>query len=689
MKHGIWRVFAAGTFAVACVGGFARAQLASDSNEAAVFIDQRMAAPVRDAAVAALRRKAGARGQVRVIVGLTGALQAEDDLTTEQAAAQFARLRTTQNGVAGRAGIAPADVTYFDTIPFVSLWVNAAQLNRLLADPTVVNIQQDVPGTAALNKSGPYIGADTLWDKRATGQGYTVAILDTGVDKNHPMFAGKIVSEACYSTKNNGQGVSPLCPGNSTESTANGSGVNCALNLEPCWHGSHVAGIAGGDSTKLDGIALDAKIIAIKVFSKQGNAVITFDTDWIKGLERVYALRKQFKIAAINMSLGFGNFTKPCDADNPAATKIIRKLRDAGIATVVASMNDSLNNATRAPGCITEAIAVGATLHTEDTLAAYSNHAPWVRLLAPGSDILSAKAGSTGFRRSDGTSMATPHVAGAFALLRDVKDGSTVDDIAAALECTGSPVARAGIVKPRIALVQARSYLLHPPSAMQDYTFTTDAPGWVQNFGGWTVSGDLLHINETTAGYKVATVGNCNEGENIIATGLGRFGPTSGGGNIAGLIFKMQFASFTNLSGYFAGFNTNGTGLLMRFDNYNLQTDNGNFAVLCSGAATLNGSNINDVKVTTRGGTHSLFINGTKICTAKDRAYGTGGAGLLAFMPANSGMNGFGVDRFTIDPVESVPDVRRDAVVASEPAVESRRGKTVSVFSGAAPIGAK
>ena len=113
-----------------------------------------------------------------------------------------------------------------------------------------------------------------------TGDGYAVAVLDTGVDKNHTFFndanGSAVVSEYCASTTYIDGGVnviSSLCPAGAATSAASGSGLNCDSNVPGCDHGTHVAGIVAGRPTSLSigtvrGVAPDADIIAIHVFSR-------------------------------------------------------------------------------------------------------------------------------------------------------------------------------------------------------------------------------------------------------------------------------------------------------------------------------------------------------------------------------------------------------------------------------------
>ena len=264
---------------------------------------------------------------------------------------------------------------------------------------------------------------------------WVIAVLDTGVDKNHSFLMNgstrRVISEACYS----GGGfigdprVDSLCPGNVASSIASNSGLYCT-GYVGCEHGTHVAGIAAGDT----GVANNAKLIAIQVFTGiqdpfnenicgtvAGNScILAFDSDLIKGLERVYALRNTYKIAAVNMSLGGGQFFSACNSENALMTNIIANLKTADIATVIASGNESYNNAINFPACISAATAVGATYDSGsllDQVAFYSNSSSMVDVVAPGSYIDSSVPGG-GIVEAQGTSMAAPHVAGAFAVLK-------------------------------------------------------------------------------------------------------------------------------------------------------------------------------------------------------------------------------------------------------------------------------
>lgn len=160
------------------------------------------------------------------------------------------------------------------------------------------------------------------------------------------------------------------------------------------------------------------------------------------------------------MSIGGGSNTGTCDADSRKPA--IDQLRALGIATVIASGNDGFTDAVSSPGCISTAVTVGSTSKF-DVISGFSNSSAVVDLLAPGSSIQSSVPG-TGYAFFNGTSMATPHVAGAFAALKSRMPSATVDQIEAALKVTGTPVTDIRLggtqTKPRIRVDLALNLLL-------------------------------------------------------------------------------------------------------------------------------------------------------------------------------------------------------------------------------------
>jgi len=413
-------------------------------------------------AASALISKAQAADSVRVIVKLNTSFQPEGHLSGPQAAVgQRTRISKMQDQLHEAVSKHKVKgIKKFKYIPYTAMEVDSAALDALIANPLVVSIQEDIPVPPTLTDSVPLIKADLAWTAGYTGAGWTVAILDTGVDKTHSFIgAAKVVSEACYSSTSDYPSTT-VCPGGVTSSTASGSGVNCGgangTDIAGCQHGTHVAGIAAGKAMVVDGktiagVAKEANIIAIQVFSRFTTAcagyglsspcALSYTSDQILALERVYALRTSYNVAAVNMSLGGGKYTSNCDASESAIKTAIENLRLAGIATVIASGNSDYTDGIGAPACVSTAVSVGATTKS-DVEATYSNYHPtMLSLFAPGSSINSSIPNEK-WVSWDGTSMATPHVTGAWAILKQKSNTATVDSILINLQTTGATVTK-------------------------------------------------------------------------------------------------------------------------------------------------------------------------------------------------------------------------------------------------------
>lgn len=412
--------------------------------------------------------KAQASGPVRVIVGLrVGRFGPEGHLSGPQAAdIQRQAIAQAQRVLMERlSGLSVDSVHNFEFIPFTAMTVDAAALQQLESSYDVMSIEEDIALGPALAESVSLIGAPAAWAAGFTGSGQTVVILDSGVDSAHSFLSGKVVSEACYSS--NTAISSSVCPGGVTTSTSPGSGINCSLSITGCNHGTHVAGIASGKGTIFSGVAKDSNVIAIQVFSRFDSSTdcktrptpcaLSFNSDQVRGLERVFALRSTYSIPAVNISIGGGRFFSNCDSSNPSYKAAIDNLRSVGIATVISSGNESFKDSMGSPACISTAISVGATgdgsgSTTLDAVASFSNSASFLSLLAPGQLINSSVPGG-GFSNFQGTSMAAPHVAGAWAVIKSKKPTATVDEVFTALRDTGLSITDTnGITKSRIKL---------------------------------------------------------------------------------------------------------------------------------------------------------------------------------------------------------------------------------------------
>lgn len=428
-----------------------------------------VAVSIAPAQLDALFGQAQTRGAVRVIVGLRANYQPEG------------RLRTAQAVQAQRTAIAQAQTTLlnqmsahniqtfrkFSVIPYVAMQVDASALAALATNPHVASVAQDRRRYPSLSESVPLIGAPTVWAQGYAGAGQAIAILDTGVDKAHPFLAGKVVSEACYSTTNPADTATSLCPGGVAQTTAPDSGVPCTV-VGICIHGTHVAGIAAGKdpgTVGFSGVAKEADLIAIQVFSYFADCACigAYDSDILAGMERVQTLKSTLDVAAINLSLGGETYTTQaeCDATYPAYVDAIANLASVGVATIIAAGNDYSPNSLEVPGCVSGAVSVGSTQDgsfgtTVDAVSSFSNSTAFLSLLAPGQVITSSATGG-GYLAMQGTSMAAPHVAGAWAVLKSAKPNATITQVLNTLTGTGKPVTdtRNGITKPRIQLDRA------------------------------------------------------------------------------------------------------------------------------------------------------------------------------------------------------------------------------------------
>jgi subtilisin family serine protease len=410
----------------------------------------------KSAGVSSLRTIARKSGKVKVIVGLRVPFSPEGRIRPETARVQRRDIASAVSNVKSRFQKAvqrnPKAFRSFDSVPFVAMEVSPEELDGLASDPNVISISEDRILKPFLAQSAPLVEADKAWTGGYSGIGQTIAIVDTGVDKNHPFLAGKVVSEACYS-------ILGSCPGGVTASTAAGSGMPCSHSS--CGHGTHVAGIAAGLGSGFSGVARNANIIAIQVFSNYYGSLGAYDSDLIAALNRVYALRNDFKIAAVNLSLGGGAYSAYCNDEEPAFTAAVSNLASVGIATIAASGNSYYTSRISYPACISSVISVGSVLDANigncsgelapDKVACYSNSASFLSLLAPGSFIESAFPNNR-YVNAEGTSMAAPHVAGAWAVLRQKSPNASISEIHAALQTTGKSVTdyRNGIVKKRI-----------------------------------------------------------------------------------------------------------------------------------------------------------------------------------------------------------------------------------------------
>lgn len=446
------------------------------------------AAHAQDKIQAAAQQAAIEGGKVRVII-VTRADSAFRDGGNA--------LRRPAGYVSRRLGSMAENVKPIGQLPMATAVVSPAALEALRDDPNVAFVVKDELRRPSLVDTVPSTGAAKHGQAGFGGKGWTVAVLDSGVDRNHPSFAKAMRSEACFSTTFSGQDgdSKSLCKNGKPQLFGKGAAMNCDMDFsENCFHGTHVAGIIAGRPVQLEdgrivsGMAPEAGLIAAQVFSGftdpkvcgegQKSCISAWDSDIIKALEWVYTKREKFKIAAVNMSLGFGDFKEACDGQ-AAYAEIIQRLRDAGIATVIATGNEAIADGVGMPACVSSAVSVAATHKNGKIDETYSNVARFVSLAAPGTDIISAFPGGR-FIAASGTSMAAPHVAGAFALLRQEFPKASVTELVKLLRKTGRTIkdSRTGTKLKRMDLARIEPGGGDPASTAQQIPMDADDAGF-------------------------------------------------------------------------------------------------------------------------------------------------------------------------------------------------------------------
>lgn len=377
----------------------------------------------------------------------------------------------------------------------------------LAADADVLKAEPVIATSASVMTSTPndtYFGlqwgltgskgihADKVWPTN-TGEGQTVAVLDTGIT-NHPDLTGRtsggydFISNSTTSHDGNGRDADPHDAGD--WNTAGQCGTGSAAESSS-WHGTHVASIiaaSGNNSTGITGVAPGATVEPVRVLGACGGSSVDIADaiTWASGgtVAGVPANPKPAKV--INLSLG-GSYPS-CPSYYQAA---IDGARARGTSVVVAAGNSGVSAANSTPGNCKGVITVAATGQT-GTRAYYSNYGSAVELAAPGGDDSTghmiagaANSGTTGPSTPDyvymeGTSQAAPHVAGAIALLLKAKPGLTPDQVTSLLRstatATGDSSIGSGIVNVQAAIAKATATTTAAATTTRTVTTRLAAP---------------------------------------------------------------------------------------------------------------------------------------------------------------------------------------------------------------------
>ncbi|HYN37401.1 MAG TPA: S8 family serine peptidase, partial [Actinomycetota bacterium] len=247
-----------------------------------------------------LRRLVVRDGSAQVIVGLDTAFVPEGRLTRSRTGQQRDGIERAGDALFERlSGTRYEKIREFETIPYVVVDVSARALAALERSPGVTSIVEDAVMAPTLATSTKIVEVPQMGNIGYTGDGKVVAVLDTGVESTHTFLTGKVVEEACFSSGSD-------CPNGLTTQVGAGSAAPCTYsNL--CNHGTHVAGIAAGAGPTSTGVAKDADVMAVQVFSQFTGAScgstpspcpLSTSSDQIAALQRVYQLRSTHSFAA-------------------------------------------------------------------------------------------------------------------------------------------------------------------------------------------------------------------------------------------------------------------------------------------------------------------------------------------------------------------------------------------------------
>ncbi|MBP5940569.1 S8 family peptidase [Streptomyces acidiscabies] len=296
------------------------------------------------------------------------------------------------------------DKTFGAALNGYTATLSAQEARRLAADPSVASVEQnqtvrladttqssapwglDRVDQAALPLSGTYTYPDSA------GSGVTAYVIDTGVRITHAQISGR----ATYGYD--------AVDGDTTAADGNG-------------HGTHVATTIAGSTY---GVAKKAKIVAVRVLDNSGSGTTA---GVIAGVDWVTANHSGPSVA--NLSLGGGA--------SASLDTAVRNSIASGVTYAIAAGNSNVDASSSSPARVTEAITVGATTNT-DARASYSNYGSVLDIFAPGSSITAGwYTSDTATNTISGTSMATPHVAGAAAVYLAGHTSATPAQVATAL----------------------------------------------------------------------------------------------------------------------------------------------------------------------------------------------------------------------------------------------------------------
>jgi subtilisin family serine protease len=352
----------------------------------------------------------------------------------------------------------------FDAVPAFVATVDEDGLAALQAHPRIRSVVPDRQLSVALTGGARLIRADEARTALGvTGAGMTAAVIDTGIDTDHPDIVGDVAFEVCF--------MAAGCPLGGTFSSGPGAAE------DDNGHGTRVSGVitSSGNVAPL-GIAPDTAIGAYKTLGAGGSGSLA---DVLAALNDVIANHPEVRV--VNMSLSDAtNHGASCDALSPSFTTAVNTLVASNTLVFAAAGNEGFTNGLAFPACITNVTSVSGVWDDTrttpvntvpcsetprfDRVVCFGNSATTLDLLGPGGIITTSGLGG-GTANSFGTSIATPHAAAAAALLWSFNGSLTATQVESALKTTG--VARtdpkSGVTTPRLDVWKAVASLIGDP----------------------------------------------------------------------------------------------------------------------------------------------------------------------------------------------------------------------------------